>query len=125
MTTRAVSVRDEVMTIAATVRGATALAQHAEGVGEDEARQLQPMIAGVLTLVACRLRDLERVLHGEVDPAAFHAPHNAAPEEWASDDEKNVVLVEWTAEELALRAADLLRAADESRREAGSPLRPE
>ncbi len=42
-------------------------------------------LAGVLALVAARLRDLGRVVRGEIDPASLRAPHNAVEARAVSD----------------------------------------
>ena len=115
MPKKVVSVRYELMTITNAVRGAGALAERAEDVGDDEARQLQSAIRGILSLVACRLRDLERAIHGEVDPEQFHAPHNAAGTSSPNPAESDVVLEEWATERRERYARALARPDDERR----------
>ena len=48
---------------------------------ERAARALAYQADAVLALLHLRLRDLGRLLRGELDPAALAAPHNVVPHE--------------------------------------------
>lgn len=52
-----------------------------QGSESERGRKLAFGAAAVTTLVALRLRDLGRVLRGELDPLALHADHNAGDEQ--------------------------------------------
>ena len=114
---KVVSVRGELFAIGSAVRGAQVLAEHAEGVSETEVRRLTPMIAGILALVGCRLRDLERTIHGDLDPALLFAPHNLGGAPSPNPDESDVLLEEWAPDRLERYASRILRRADAERRE--------
>ncbi len=114
---KVVSVRGELFAITNAVRGAQVLAEHAEGLGDVEVRRLVPVVAGVLALVGCRLRDLERTIHGDVNPALFFAPHNAGCALPPNPDEADVLLPEWVPDRLERYATRILRLAESERRE--------
>ena len=49
------------------------------------------------------------MIHGEVDPEQFHAPHNAAGNPSSDLDETDVVLEEWATEKRERYASRILR----------------
>ncbi len=77
---RAWSLHSELATIEQSIRGAELALEGIEGdVGDATAREVARCAAAHLTLVNLRLREIGRVLRGEVDAAKLYAPHNAAP----------------------------------------------
>ena len=61
--------------------------------GED-VRRAPGAISAVLELVLLRLRDLARVVSGDLDPALFWAGHNAADEKPHPSDDPDVRFTE-------------------------------
>lgn len=77
MSGKAVSVSAELSTIQRAIEGAALLVEvdrHGGVEGEDS----RPLVAAILALTSCRLRDLARAGRGTLDLETFWAPHSAA-----------------------------------------------
>ena len=82
---KAVSVSAELTAIQRAVEGAALLVEvdRQGGVaGEDS----KPLVAAILALASCRLRDLGRAARGSLDVEFFWAPHNAADADGDGED---------------------------------------
>jgi hypothetical protein len=85
---KAVSVSAELTTIQRAVEAAGMLVEvdrHGGVEGEDS----RPLVAAILALAACRLRDLGRAARGRLPVELFMAPHNDAVD--GGDDEDLVL----------------------------------
>jgi hypothetical protein len=88
---KSVSVVFELETIQKGVEGAAALvALQAAGGLEDE--DALGAAEAILALIACRLRDLRRVVSGALDTKLFLAAHNVGLEAGARGDAHDVLL---------------------------------
>lgn len=61
------------------------------------------MLAGSLALTVARLRDIGRVVRGELDPRHMCAPHNAVPDE-AANGADDVIFRAWGPKRCAAEA---------------------
>jgi hypothetical protein len=108
MSPRAWSLADELTILAHAVEATRRLANDASQ-NSDATRDLTAMAAalsGSLALLGVRLRDLGRVVRGELDPRLLRAPHNAVELEAAGN-----------ADDVIFRAWGRKRRAAEARRE--------
>ena len=93
-TGRAWSLHSELYTIEHATRAAALLLDTIENNSDDDAyaRDVARSTEAVLTLVALRLRDLGRVLRGEIEAEALCAPHNAVLDDEHDEHDEHDVL---------------------------------
>lgn len=92
---KTVSVGYELETLRAALTAARLLVEGLwqDGFSTEENRQAAPQaVGGVLALVMCRVRDLERVLYRTLPARDFWAQHNAVPWRRATSDAPDLLL---------------------------------
>jgi hypothetical protein len=82
---KAVSVSAELTVIQRAIEGATLLVE-VDRQGGVEGEDPRPLVAAILELASCRLRDLGRAARGSLDVENFWARHNAAVEDSDQED---------------------------------------
>ena len=104
MPPRAWSLADELSALAHAVEAARRVANTANQPSDaDNPVATTAMLEGTLALVATRLRDLGRVVRGELDPRLLRAPHNAVePDSPGGVDD--VIFRAWGAKRRAAEA---------------------
>ncbi len=83
---KSVSVGYELQTLEHAVEGALVLVELQRVSGLEEGEDIGRSVSPVLALVACRVRDLGRVVRGSMPADQFLAPHNDALDPHAGDD---------------------------------------
>ena len=92
--TERISLERELHVIRGGVGAVLALVDDLHGIAAGHATaDLAASMRGILVLLDVRLRDLDRVVRGEVDPAVSWISHTAAPPQ--DNDDRDIVL-EWT-----------------------------
>ena len=104
MPPRAWSLADELSALAHAVEAVRRVANTANQPSDaDNPVATTAMLEGTLALVATRLRDLGRVVRGELDPRLLRAPHNAVePDSPGGVDD--VIFRAWGAKRRAAEA---------------------
>ncbi len=113
MARRTWSLADELSTLAHAVDAARRVASDAStsACAKEELATTAEGLAGALALVSVRLRDLGRIVRGELDPRHAWAPHNAVVPDAASDA-GDVLFRAWGPKRRAKEAHRVLAEAD-------------